>query len=85
MLNADDLRTPTWRRARQQLETRLAATRAQLEKDTDPTTTAKLRGRIAEIKELLALQAPAQASDPALAALGIAAERPGLNQNETWS
>lgn len=76
MLNVDDLRTPTWHRARQQFEARLAGARAQLEKDTDPVTTAKLRGRIAEIKELLALQAPAQESDPALAALGIAAPGP---------
>ncbi len=79
MLTADDMRTPTWQRARQQLEARLASKRVELEKDADPVTTAKLRGRIAEIKELLALQAPAQASDPALAALGIAAERPNIN------
>lgn len=85
MLTADDLRTPTWQRARMQLEARLAAVRVQLEKDADPVTTAKLRGRIGEIKELLALQAPAQASDPALAALGIAAAGPDSNPNGTWS
>jgi hypothetical protein len=85
MLNAEDLRTPTWRRAREQFEARLATARLQLEKDTDPVTTAKLRGRIAELKELLALQTPAQASDPALAALGIVAARPFPNENETWS
>lgn len=84
MLTAEDLRTPTWRRAREQFEFRLATVRLQLEKDTDPVTTAKLRGRIAELKELLAQQAPAQASDPAMAALGIVAAKPVLDEDGIW-
>lgn len=78
-LTVDDIRSPTWLRFVQVLENRRAELHKQLEKDSDERTTAKLRGRLAEIKELLALQAPAPASDPAAAALGFAAFGPDPN------
>lgn len=78
-LTVDDIRSATWQRLAQALEARRAELHAQLEKDSDDRTTAKLRGRLAEIKELLALQAPAPASDPAAAALGFAAFGPDPN------
>lgn len=79
MLAADDLNTATWRRLRGHLEARREELRVQLEKDSSPETTAKVRGRIAEIKELLALQAPAPASDQALASFGITGFGPDTN------
>ena len=76
MLTADDLRSTTWLRLAEHLRQRRAELLGQLEKDSSPEVSAKLRGRLAQIKELLALQAPALAHDPALAALGIAAPEP---------
>lgn len=73
-LTIDDLRSQTWARLRQALEARQAELLEQLVKDNPPETTAKLRGRIQEIKDLLALSAPAMSEpDPAAAALGLGA------------
>lgn len=85
MLTLDDLRSQTWARLQEHLERRRAALQTQLEKDSSPEVTAKLRGRVAEIKELLALDAPARAPDPALAALGIEAVRPNTPEPDQWS
>jgi len=78
-LQPSDLHTPTWLRLRAHLTARLDELRVQLEKDSPPDVTARLRGRIAEVKELLALQAPATSPDPALAALGMVGESPDRN------
>lgn len=73
-LTIDDLRSQTWARLRQALEARQAELLEQLVKDSTPETTAKLRGRIQEIKDWLALTAPAMSEpDPAIAALGLGA------------
>ena len=85
MLTRDDLLGATWQRARAHLEKRRDELRAQLERDTAPEVTAKLRGRLAEIKELLALDAPARAPDPALTALGIEAAGPNTPEPHQWS
>lgn len=44
---------PLWRRIEQHLEDRLAVLRAKNDSDLDPNETARLRGRILEIKSLL--------------------------------
>jgi hypothetical protein len=85
VLTLDDLRSQTFARLKEHFERRRQALLAQLEKDSSPEVTAKLRGRVAEIKELLALDAPARAPDPALAALGIEAAGPNTPEPDQWS
>lgn len=56
-----DTNSDTWRAIRLHVDARLARLRQQNEGDLDPEKTAKLRGRIAELKELLTLAQPAPA------------------------
>jgi hypothetical protein len=66
MLTPQDFRSATAERIRQALRERLATHRTKLEGDSDDRTSMKVRGRIAELKELLALleAAPAEAPSP---------------------
>lgn len=50
-----DRTSPTWLRVKEQLEERLAELRAQNDKTATEAQTEKLRGRIAEVKDLIAL------------------------------
>ena len=54
-LEPEDFDSRLWQRMRAHLETRLAVLRQENDGSSDELTTAKRRGRIAEIKELLAL------------------------------
>jgi hypothetical protein len=65
-LRRADFRTETWDRLAEHLQVRLQDLRTQLETDSPPEVTAKLRGRIREIKDLLALPqaAPARRTGP---------------------
>ena len=65
-LTHSDFQTRTWEHFEAELQRRLAAHREANDNRLDPEKTATLRGRIAEIKELLAL-AP---KEPAPAASG---------------
>lgn len=53
-----DRNTPLWLALRAYLERRLESQRAKNDTDLSPDETAKVRGRIAEIKALLALENP---------------------------
>jgi len=53
-----DRNTPLWLALRAHLERRLESQRAKNDTDLSPDETAKVRGRIAEIKALLALENP---------------------------
>lgn len=65
MFTREELDGPALRRLREVLRDRIARNDAMNRGDHDPTTTARIRGRIAEATELLALvTAPAQAPDP---------------------
>lgn len=57
-LEQSDLISPTWIRLQGFLKDRLDVLRLQNDHDSDPQVTAKIRGRIAEIKALLALGKP---------------------------
>lgn len=66
LLDANDLRSPVWRKLRDHYETKLAKLRQQNDSpDIDPVATATLRGRIAEVKHSLALGNPVPGSDGA--------------------
>jgi hypothetical protein len=54
-LRNSDLHSETWVRLRKHLASRLNELRNKNDADLTPTETASLRGRIAEIKSLLAL------------------------------
>ena len=58
MLTQDDLKTPTWRRMRDHVETRIEILRQQNDRHQDAEKTASIRGAIAELKGLLALGNP---------------------------
>lgn len=65
-LEKGDLSSPTWSKLRRHMEAQLDKLRRENDKDADPVRTAKLRGRIAQLKNLLALgnpQAPAMVAD----------------------
>ena len=55
LLDSNDRQSPTWRKLRTHMETRLHELRLLNDNDSDPISTAKLRGRVASLKELLAL------------------------------
>lgn len=55
VLTAADRGSETWRKLKAHLETRLATLRASNDNSLDERKTAKLRGRIAEVKYLLSL------------------------------
>lgn len=57
-LTDNDRNTPLWLALRAHLERRLESQRAKNDTDLSAEDTAKVRGRIAEIKALLALEAP---------------------------
>lgn len=54
-LTTEERHSPVWARLREMLEARLAAHRVANDADLSPEKTADLRGRIAELKVLLAL------------------------------
>jgi hypothetical protein len=60
-LELNDRHSPTWAKLRRHLEARITELRRQNDSDADPMKTAKLRGRIAELKGLLSLGNPASA------------------------
>ncbi len=55
MLTQEDFRHPTWQRLSEHLETRLNCLRLMNDMPQDAEKTANIRGAIAEIKALLAL------------------------------
>lgn len=55
-LTPADRQSQTWARLRAHLTERLQMLRAQNDGDLDPVATAKMRGRIAEIKAMLELE-----------------------------
>lgn len=59
-----DFESATWQRLKWHLQARLESHRQANDADKDLETTAKLRGRIAELKVLLALDEPAPAPVP---------------------
>ena len=54
MLTSGEKATPLWRKLSRQLDERLATLRQQNDADLTPEQTEKQRGRIAEVKRLLA-------------------------------
>ncbi len=58
LLSPADLRDPLWLRIQAHFTGRLESHRVQNDIDKTPEATAKLRGRIAEVKYLLDLAAP---------------------------
>lgn len=58
ILTESDRNSDTWKRIREHYEGQLQKARNQNDNDQDPVQTARLRGRIAEIKLLLALDKP---------------------------
>lgn len=54
-----DFLSPTWMRLKEHCQARLAALRMQNDKTISAEETTKLRGRIAEVKRILALDNPA--------------------------
>lgn len=54
-LDAQDKRSPVWLRIKDHLEAHLAELRATNDTSTTEAETEKLRGRIAEVKDLIAL------------------------------
>lgn len=57
-LNAAEKNSAVWLKIKAHLEERLEKVRLQNDADLTPDQTAKLRGRIAEIKSFLALENP---------------------------
>lgn len=60
MLDAVDRQSLTWTKLREHYESRLNTLRRQNDGDLDERQTAKLRGRIAEVKAMIALGDEAQ-------------------------
>lgn len=65
VLNELDIESPTWKKIEKALRERLAGLREANDNTMHETDTAKLRGRISEVKNLLALAelGPAQQPD----------------------
>lgn len=57
-LNAADAQGETWQKLKRHLEAELAKRRQENDKDLDAEQTAKLRGRINELKRILTLDKP---------------------------
>ena len=55
LLNTLDLQSPTWMKLKKHLELKLEALRKSNDGDFDADKTAKLRGRIAEVRAFLAI------------------------------
>lgn len=67
MFTPQELHSAVWIKLREHLQDRLTAMRCQNDGELDPIATARLRGRIAAIKEILALGQPtpdAESQDP---------------------
>lgn len=65
-LDPRDLQSPVWGKLRRHMEAQLEKLRRDNDTDHDPVKTAKLRGRISALKNLLALgnpQAPTMGAD----------------------
>ena len=62
-LTPEDLRTRTWERFVEEMHARIATLREENDSFSDHDTTTKRRGRLAEVKEWLALAEQAQRSD----------------------
>jgi hypothetical protein len=61
-LTTTDFGTTTWKRTKSYFQSRVTELREQLEMDADEIASAKLRGRIAELNQMLGLEkAPASA------------------------
>jgi hypothetical protein len=58
-LNQNDFNSATWQKLRLHLEARLITLRARNDASMNAEDTARLRGQIAELKTLLALEDPA--------------------------
>ncbi len=71
-LTRSDLNSDTWKRVVEHVDARRAELRGQLEQDVDHDVSTKLRGRLAELNQLLALAKPAPAP----------AARPGFDPGE---
>lgn len=68
-LTREDLRSSTWARFEQDLQARIDALRVENDSFSDHETTTKRRGRIAELKEWLALASQARQSEGSLKSL----------------
>ena len=55
LLTIEEKRSPLWRRLEEYLDERLIALRKENDGDRSELDTAKLRGRIAEVKSMIAL------------------------------
>lgn len=53
-----DLQSAAWIKIKAKCEARIKSLRRQNDGDKDPIETAKIRGRIAEVKKLLAMENP---------------------------
>jgi len=58
LLNATELQSPAWHKIKKHFEERLEVHRLKNEGNLDEVATAKLRGRIAEARAVLALDQP---------------------------
>jgi hypothetical protein len=58
MFTSHELQSSTWVKLRDHLQERLTALRCQNDGDLDEMATARLRGRVACLKEILALGTP---------------------------
>lgn len=63
-LDLNERQSPAWARLRRHMEAKLEQLRRQNDNDLDPIKTARLRGSIGTLKNLLALGSP----DPAMVA-----------------
>ena len=75
-LTREDLRSKTWERLTEDLRARLDALRIENDSFGDHDTTTKRRGRIAELKEWLALAELVQAQSSEAGPYGPASFRP---------
>ena len=58
MLDLTDIQSATWQKMRAHIQARIDLLRKQNDNDADQESTAKLRGRIAELKKLLGTAEP---------------------------
>lgn len=59
VLDEHELKSAVWQKLQAQMEGRITVLQRELEGDLDPTKTAKVRGRIAELRKRLAIGAEA--------------------------
>ena len=70
MLTAADKLSPTWIKLKKHLEQQLEQYRQQNDADTSEIATARQRGRIQEVKRILALDVTPQVTDKILSGRG---------------